>query len=248
VVNRESTISESGIKSSTLVNRLKANIRTGKVYRRFRPQIRAFLRIDWYGRIWLLRNLRAWLVLRVVWPFMKRGTLADLTIFEQRAYSQNGEDGILKVIFMKIGTTNRFCVEFGVGDCKECNTRYLTEKEGWRALQMDTNERAPQSVKREFITPENINELFLKYDVSKEFDLLSIDVDYNTYWVWKTIEGFSPRVVVVEYNALFPPDEKKVVRYDRLLWRKSFGSRRAWERKGLLSRCMRQHGSRRVFR
>src|SRR5438552_12778983 len=97
-----------------------------------------------------------------------------------RIYSQNGEDGILRAIFMKMGTTNKFCVEFGVGDGKSCNTRRLTEKEGWHALLMDMNEKAPSFVKREFITPDNINELFLKYDVPKEFDLLSVDLDYNT--------------------------------------------------------------------
>jgi len=145
---------------------------------------------------------------------MKQRRLADLTIFEQRVYSQNGEDGILKVIFMKVGTTNKFCVEFGVGDGKECNTRYLTEKEGWHALLMDTNERAPPSVKREFITPANINNLFLKYSVPEQFDLLSVDLDYNTYWVWKAIEGFRPRVVVIEYNGLIAPDQAKVVQFD----------------------------------
>ena len=55
----------------------------------------------------------------------------------KKIYSQNGEDGILDFIFSKIGTTNKFSVEFGVGNGFECNTVYLLEKKGWSGLMMD---------------------------------------------------------------------------------------------------------------
>lgn len=202
-----------------------STIRDSRVYRRLPDRQKRVFRLDWgalillYAPILLYKQLRAVLMFSVVWPFIRQGTLTDLTIFEQRVYSQNGEDGILKVIFKKIGTTDKFCIEFGVGDGTECNTRYLREKEGWRALLMDTNERAPPFVKKEFITPDNVNSLFIKYGVPKEFDLLSLDLDYNTYWVWKGIEGFHPRVVVIEYNSTIPPGQRKVVQYNpRGLW------------------------------
>jgi hypothetical protein len=150
------------------------------------------------------------------WPFLSRGPLAGLNKFEQKIYSENGEDGILKAIFKKLGSTDRYCVEFGVGDGTVCNTRYLIEKRRWKFLQMDQKSRARASVRREIITAENINYLFLKHGVPREFDLLSVDLDYNTYWVWKAIEGFSPRVVVIEYNGNFPPDRNFVVPYDPL--------------------------------
>ena len=48
------------------------------------------------------------------------------------------------------------------------------------------------------------------------FDLLSIDVDYNDYWVWRAIidAGWRPRVVVVEVNAKIPWPESITVTYN----------------------------------
>ncbi len=152
----------------------------------------------------------------VIFPLMQDRRIQDFNAFEQRMYSQNGEDGIIKIILYKIGVTNKFCVEFGVGDGEECNTRYLIEKEGWSYLHMDGNEnlKSFSDIKREFITAENINLLFEKYHVPKEFDLLSLDLDYNTYWVWKAIRGYMPRMIVIEYNSSINVDENKVVPYD----------------------------------
>jgi glycosyltransferase involved in cell wall biosynthesis len=177
-------------------------------------QLRATLRVDQLERAWLWRNIKARFMFAVMWPVVGRGAIADLTTFEWRAYSQNGEDGILRAMFLKLGTTSKFCVELGVGDGTECNTRYLTERLGWNALLVDMDRRAPASVKKEFVTPDNVNLIFQKCGVPEEFDLLSIDLDYNTYWVWRAIEGYRPRVVVIEYNALIPPNQRKVVKND----------------------------------
>lgn len=181
----------------------------------------------------------------------------NINMHEKRVYSQNGEDGIIEFIFSKIGTTNKFSVEFGVGDGFECNTVYLLEKKKWKGLMMDygadqqihlntvvkkawsdrnggfvNNARRGfkfirkmitrskrsagfrRNVKLEKVTAENIQQLFQKYNVPKSFDLLSIDIDYNDYWVWKAITDYSPRVVVIEYNSSVPPTESRVVPYD----------------------------------
>lgn len=141
--------------------------------------------------------------------------LADLERDERKVYSQNGEDGVLESIFAAIGLTNRFFVEFGCDDATECNTAYLLEQ-GWQGLLMDGGgvSRNPRAtIQREFITAENINSLFRKYNVPEAFDLLSIDIDGNDYWVWQAIT-YRPRVVVIEYNAHVPPEESKVIVYD----------------------------------
>lgn len=156
------------------------------------------------------KNIRG-AVLRRSLGSKKIGRLED---FEQRFDSQNGEDGMLAATFRKIGTTDKYCVEFGIHP-DEGNSVYLA-KHGWQCLWMDGKGDGAR-VKKEIITADNINALFEKYSVPEEFDLLSIDIDSNDYWVWKALGGYRPRVVVIEYNASVPPTESKTVAYDPAL-------------------------------
>lgn len=169
---------------------------------------------------------------RVILPFHMafRLPLNNLHLFarripfiERREYSQNGEDGMIHAIFAMIGTTNKTFVEFGAEDGIECNTRYISKHKGWKGLLMDGNHDNPAlNLHKEFITAENIESLFATYNVPKEFDLLSIDIDGNDYWVWKAIERYAPRVVIVEYNACIPYEPSVTIPYDPLFqWDKT---------------------------
>jgi hypothetical protein len=140
----------------------------------------------------------------------------DLSKYERRIFSQNGEDGVLARMLDLVGSTNQYFVEFGTGArAKQCCTRGLAEL-GWDGLWMDCC--APEEgsrVKRESVTAENINDLFAKYQVPNEFDVLSIDIDGNDYWVWKAIdEKYRPRIILAEYNASVPPTESRAIAYD----------------------------------
>jgi hypothetical protein len=65
-----------------------------------------------------------------------------------------------------------------------------------------------------FVRKSNINELIVKGGISGDIDLLSIDIDGNDYWIWQEIRCINPRVVVIEYNAKFPPSFAWVMEYD----------------------------------
>lgn len=73
---------------------------------------------------------------------------------------------------------------------------------------------------------ENIVPIFSELGIPKEFDLLSIDVDQNTYYIWEALADYSPRLVVVEYNAAIPPDVDWKVTYSNRFWdgSKNFGA------------------------
>jgi hypothetical protein len=65
-----------------------------------------------------------------------------------------------------------------------------------------------------FLTPDNIAAAFRFLQVPEEFDLLSIDVDGNDYWLWQALGDYQPRVVVIEYNEYHRPPARWVMAYN----------------------------------
>lgn len=132
--------------------------------------------------------------------------IGQLKNFQKKIYSQNGEDGILLEIFNRIGTTDKYFVEFGAWDGVHLsNTANLRINHGWSGLLMEGDKsKCNDLIKNEFVTSDNINELFEKYNVNKTFDLLSIDIDSHDYWCWKKC-NYNPRVVIIEFNSSLDP-------------------------------------------
>ena len=143
----------------------------------------------------------------------------DLSKCERQVFSQQGEDGVIEKIFSVIGTSSKFCVEFGAADgFATSNTLNLRKNFGWQALLLDqAHENTAINLRKEFITKSNINKIFEKYRVPRDVDFLSIDIDFNDFHVWQAIDRwYQPRLVVIEYNATHKPDEDKVVHYDAM--------------------------------
>lgn len=147
---------------------------------------------------------------------------------EAQVFSQGGEDGIVSEIFRRIGTTNRVFVEIGIGDTLENNTIYPLAL-GWSGFWIDGGESPARMARRHFsgpiregrlkfsqalVTADNAPDLLREMGVPAEFDLLSLDIDRNTYWVWAALRAFKPRAVVMEYNPLWPAEADWKVRYD----------------------------------
>lgn len=161
-----------------------------------------------------------------------------LNKYEFSICSQDGGDGIIREIFKRIGTTNKKFVEFGVGDGLQNNTVSLL-MEGWNGtwFEGDSDRENNTKIKNNlkiyieskqlkvfpaFITAENVEETFSVYGVPKEFDLLSIDIDGNDYWVWNSIKNYNPRVLVIEYNASYGPDLSIAPLYDsKYVWKRT---------------------------
>ncbi|GED71096.1 hypothetical protein BRE01_47980 [Brevibacillus reuszeri] len=155
----------------------------------------------------------------------------SINLYEKRIFSQNGEDGILEELFSRIGTINRYFVEFGVQSGLECMAKNLVCSHHWSGVMIEGHPLNYQHLRANyasfpnvithysFITRENITEIFSQLHVPREFDLLSIDIDGIDYWVWRELAAYKPRVVIMEYNASFPPPLKMVVAYDpQFMW------------------------------
>jgi len=166
------------------------------------------------------------------------GPLPSFRDVEFSSYSQNGEDGILLLIFSVVGAQTRRAVEICGGDGIECNLANLIINHGWSGLLFDGNKEAiekgntfyaqrtnawrlhrlPPVLVHAWITTENVNDLIRQNGMSGEIDLLSLDMDGVDYWIWKAITCITPRVVVLEYNnrwnselSVTVPDQKDFV-------------------------------------
>lgn len=159
-----------------------------------------------------------------------------LNKYEAQSFSQSGEDGIISEIFKRIGTTNKYFVEFGVESGIETNSTNLLFN-NWQGLWIDGSKENKQKIEesfsgmiskgtlkicQNFITAENIEQIFNQANVPAKFDLLSIDIDRNDYHVWEAINKYKPRVVIIEYNAIFKPGTEFIVNYDaKAVWDKT---------------------------
>jgi hypothetical protein len=142
-------------------------------------------------------------------PLLKRGA---------KYYSQNDEDGLTLEIVARIGIENGTFVEIGVGNGLENNSIVLLML-GWSGLWIDRQELAfqPHGSKRlrfykEWVSPQNIPALIERARSEQVFvgdgpDFLSVDIDSFDLHVMRSILGqnLQPKVLVVEYNAKFPP-------------------------------------------
>jgi peptidoglycan/LPS O-acetylase OafA/YrhL len=115
--------------------------------------------------------------------------------------------------------------EFGASDGVEGNAAFPAQVLGWPGALFEADEAAFGSLERRYrgtdrvrtvhaaVEPDTVEALFAAAAVPEEPDLLSIDVDGNDYWIWRALERFRPRVVVVEYNGDLDPREPLVQPY-----------------------------------
>jgi hypothetical protein len=147
--------------------------------------------------------------------------------YEERVYSQHGEDGILRELFYRLGVREGFFAEFGIGNGTECNSALLARNYRWRGMMIEADERFFRDatefyrpfpnvrVRSDFVYAENIVGIFREEGVPEDLDFLSIDIDGNDYWIWKTLgAAFRPKVVTIEYNCHDKPPIERVMQYD----------------------------------
>jgi hypothetical protein len=136
---------------------------------------------------------------------------APLAEYERKVRSQNAEDGVIEAIFSAIPPASRYFVEFGVGPNwqdpdytrgLEGNCVFLREN-GWRGLFMDGADHPLEyGVRREYVTPTNINSLLRKHGTPPDVDIISIDVDGQDLWIWMACD-YRPALYILEYNPNF---------------------------------------------
>jgi len=163
---------------------------------------------------WQLFRLVLVFTLSCVGLGSKCSRLRSLHEYEDKIYSQNGEDGVLLALLDALSQSKEeggYYVEFGASDGVECNSRILRERLHFTGLSMDGGFSDPSiGLHQEFVTERNVLSLFAKYQVPSSFDVLSIDVDMFDYWILVRLlrDGtYRPNVIIVETNPMLCMDD-----------------------------------------
>jgi hypothetical protein len=139
--------------------------------------------------------------------------------------SQCGEDGILERLFDLIGKdeSSKWCVEFGAWDGKHLsNTWNLINNHAYKGVLIEGSAERFNDLLGTYagnpgvhcvnrmVTfepgPDSLDSIFAATPMPQVFDLLSIDIDGNDWYVWESLRNYLPRVVVIEFNSTIPND------------------------------------------
>jgi hypothetical protein len=145
-----------------------------------------------------------------------------LLSFGSNVQSQHGEDGIIEKIFTIIGTESKWCVELGALTGKHgSNTWNVIKNKGWsgvlieaeityfKELSLEYAQQKRATCINAFVSFEgedSLDSILSRTTIPKNFDLLSLDIDGNDYYVWESLITYRPRVMVVEFNPSIPND------------------------------------------
>ncbi|MCM8789443.1 MAG: FkbM family methyltransferase [Candidatus Omnitrophica bacterium] len=177
---------------------------------------------------------------------------AYLSAYRKIITSQFGEDGIIEKIFEIIEDGDRWCVEIGAGDGKVfSNTWNLVVNKDWSAVEIEANKKLYKKLIQtyknnnkvicinkivSFAGKDTLDCVLAETPVSVDFDLLCIDIEGNDYHVWNSIERYSPKVIVVEFNPTIPmdiefvqPKDMKVNQGSSLLSLVKLGKKKGYE-------------------
>lgn len=140
-------------------------------------------------------------------------------------YSQFNEDEIIARLIEEVGEGDKVCVDIGAKSTRNSNVANLIINHGWRGFLFDRGLNAYRDCVRTFgpfddneiprdacpkcggqkawpvcmikvvVKPDNVNRL-----LPNAFDLLSVDIDGQDYYIWEAIV-VEPRIVIIEYNS-----------------------------------------------
>ena len=140
--------------------------------------------------------------------------------YRRNIYSQNGEDGILMVLFAELGITPRWVCEFGASDGKFCSNTFRLVERGVNAVYIESDPQLYEKTRAacaaypnvitmntfvDFTGENTLDNLLATTPIPKDFDILSIDIDSYDYQVWNAVEEYTPKVVIIEINSSVSP-------------------------------------------
>lgn len=147
---------------------------------------------------------------------------------KKSVHAQGAEEDMLQRIFALAPPVDRFCVDVGASDgLRNSNVALLLKEQDWRGVLVEGSAHRFGRLQENFkndertrlvharVQPDDVDAVLEAAGVPAHFDLLSLDIDGNDWWVWRALKRARPRVVVVEYNPYWEPPQRWVMAYDQ---------------------------------
>ena len=150
--------------------------------------------------------------------------LLDFGFYSQKAQ----KDGVaatgaaIEFILNQLPERNRWCVEFGAWDGLVGSTsRPLILEHEYSAVLIEGNPERFADLKKNyagndrvitrnqfvgFTAADGLDSILAGTPAPRDFDFLTVDIDGNDYQVWKAVEKYRPKVVMIEFNPTIPPE------------------------------------------
>lgn len=145
----------------------------------------------------------------------------------ERAYSNFGEDALIRELLGKLAPRHRFAIDIGAGDGETMSNTYALFRAGWEGLaaEWDPGRFAKLAYRfarfpgarlcRVRVTPDNAPGLLAAAEAPREPGFLSLDIDSFDYFVLERIlSAYRPALICAEINEKIPPPLKFAVKWD----------------------------------
>lgn len=181
------------------------------------PRALAYRILSKYGEAKLVQQL--WL------HYVQTTAALSIHQSEYSLMTSDQIDGMLLFLLARGGFTNRVSVDIGAGDGINGNTANLILFHGFRGFMIDGSPESldigrqahaaigrglPPTFIHALVTSGNINGLLQQHGAPERVDVLSIDIDSVDLYIAKAI-AIVARIIVVEFNNLWGPDESMSV-------------------------------------
>jgi hypothetical protein len=137
--------------------------------------------------------------------------------YNKDVYSQNGEDGIIEELLKRLNITSGWVCEFGAWDGKHLSNTFNLITKGFNGVLIESditryNDLLNTTQQYPNITPINalvdhndsdnsLDNILKNTNIPIDFDILSIDIDSYDYHVWKSLQIYKPKIVIIEINS-----------------------------------------------
>lgn len=149
-----------------------------------------------------------------------QGHMGSLNKYRSNVHSQNGEDGVVAELCARLNIRSGAFVEVGAWDGKYLSNTYRLLEEGWSGVYIEGDKQRFDELNANmmpfqdrvttvnaFVSTAGENRLdclLSNTPLSRDFELLSIDIDSYDWQIWESLCEYRPKIVIIEVNSHIP--------------------------------------------